>query len=106
MPADPVTPTIRADVLARRAQIVAVIGHILAEVIRKIVCAVVALPAKNIGAHNDAVTNVERNAFEVVILAVSADRRYRADVLVALNDGEGNSLAFAIAGIRSGRPVA
>ena len=51
--------------------------------------AVVAGPATYVGAHNHAVPNLQRRAFEITIL-IAADGSDASNILVALNDREGN----------------
>src|SRR6202035_2203197 len=77
------------------AQIVAIIRHVLAEVVGEIVPAVVALAAGDIRANHDPVANLERDALEVRVVAVSSNCRNRSDIFVALNDWETDLLAFA-----------
>src|ERR1700752_5370222 len=83
------------------AQIVAVIRHVLTEVVGEIVAAIVAMPAGNVRADHHSVPHFERNALEVGILAVPANGGYRADIFVPLNDWETDLLAFAGACILS-----
>ena len=50
------------------AKVIAVVGHVLAEVVREIVPAIVAITAENIRPHHHAIAHLERDAFEVVVL--------------------------------------
>ncbi len=67
------------------AEQIAVIESVLAAAIGKIVAAVVAVAAGDVGADNDAIADFERDAFEVSVVAVAADGRDGADVFVALD---------------------
>ena len=78
------------------AEIVAIVGHVLAEVIREIVTAVIAIAAGDVGADYDAISDLERDAFEVAVVAVSADGGYGSNVFVALDNGETDVLAFVV----------
>jgi hypothetical protein len=84
------------------AKIVAVVGHVLAEVVREVVAAIIAIAAGDIGADYDAIPDLERDALEVCVAAVSADGSDGTDIFVALNNGETNVLAFACSSVLRG----
>ena len=84
------------------AQVVPVVRHVLAGEVREVAPAVVALAADDVGADDDAVPDLERLAVEVRVrppAARRADRRHRADVLVALDDRERDLLRGLGAGV-------
>ena len=51
------------------------------------------------GSDDHTIADLKRDAFEVGVFSWSADRGHNSDVLVTLNDGETNLLAFAAPGI-------
>ncbi len=50
--------------------------------------AVIALAAAHVGSHHDAVAHLQRNSFEIYVVALASNGRNRADILVPLNDGK------------------
>ena len=79
-------------------QVVAVVRHILTEVVREIVPAVVAISTGDVGADHDAIADLERDAFKVGVLAVSSDGSHCAHILMTLNDREADLLACVLGG--------
>src|SRR5579862_64288 len=69
-------------------QVIAIVSGVFAAIIRKIVPAVVTLPAGNIRADYYAIALTQWDSFEVGVGFFPANRGNRADVLVSLNDGE------------------
>src|SRR5258708_4928695 len=74
---------------------VAVVRHVLTEVVGEVVAALVALAAGGIRPPHDTVPDLEWEPLKVAVLAVSAYGRNRSHILVTLNDGETDLLSFA-----------
>src|SRR5215469_17703852 len=70
------------------AEQVAVIERVFTAVVWKIVAAVVALAARNVGAHNDAVADAQGNSLKIGECSFPADRRDRPDIFMALDQGK------------------
>jgi len=70
------------------AEKIAVIESVLAATVGKIVTAVIAVAAGDVGADNDAIADFERDAFEVGVVAVATNGCDSANVFVALDQGE------------------
>src|SRR5207247_9403531 len=73
--------------------------HVLAREVREVVTTVVAGAADHVGADDDPVPDAERYAFEVGVAPVAADGRHGADVLVPLDDREGDGARRLGAGV-------
>ena len=61
--------------------------------------AVVAFPAANVGADNDAIAHAQRDSLKVSVFAVSSDGRNRTDVLVPLDDRKFQFAAAVLRGV-------
>ena len=81
------------------AEVVAVVGHVFAAVIREIVSAVIAFAATYVCTNHNAVANFQRNSLEVRVSPVSAYRRNRSDVLVSLNYREFQLFVSILGGV-------
>src|ERR1700745_1264014 len=85
-----------------RAQVIAVIGHVLAKVVREVVPAVVTLAAGDFRSDHYTVADLKRDTFKIGILTVASNGGNRSNVFVPLNDGKTNLFAPAIACVLSG----
>ena len=77
------------------AQIVAIVSGVLAQVVRKIMAAVVTGATAYVGSDHHTVAHFQGNAFEVGVRSRATDRGDGAYVLVTLNNGERNLLGLS-----------
>src|SRR6202790_2134889 len=81
------------------AQVIAVVGHFFAAVIREIVTAVITFPACNVGANNDTIAGTQRNALEIGVSSVTANGLNDSDIFMTLNDWKFHAAVAVLRGI-------